>query len=64
MDKTVGRKFKLGEEPTDFAYWQSRPVEERLRTLETILREYHQWKNGYEPRLERVVRVARLSRFG
>ena len=61
MDKTVVRKFKLGEEPTDFAYWQSRPMEERLRTLETIRREYHQWRYGAEPEFQRVCRVVKRA---
>ena len=61
LDKTIVRKFKLGEEPTDFAYWQSRPMEERLRTLETIRREYHQWRYGAEPEFQRVCRVVKRT---
>jgi hypothetical protein len=44
---------------TDFAYWQSQPYHVRLATLEQIRREYHLWKYGAEPRLQRVCRIAK-----
>lgn len=61
IEKVV-RKFKMGEEPTDFAYWQGRPVEERLQALREIRREFHEWKYGDEPEFERVLKVTRPSR--
>ena len=49
----------LGQQPSDFAYWQTRPPEERLAALEEIRREYHRWRYGAEPRLQRVYSIAK-----
>lgn len=57
----VYRKVRLGEEGTDFAYWQSRPPHERLEALEDIREEYHLWKYGQEPRLQRVLTIVKRS---
>jgi hypothetical protein len=54
--KTV-KKVKLEEQPNDFAFWQSQPYHVRLAALEQIRREYHQWKYGTEPRLQRVYSI-------
>jgi hypothetical protein len=43
---------------SDFSYWQKRTYLERLEALEEIRREYHLWKHGAEPRLQRVLAVA------
>ena len=51
------KKYKIGEAPTDFAYWQSRPPIERLEALEEIRREYILWKYGTWPRFQRVCHV-------
>lgn len=51
MEKVVA-KFKLGEQPSDFAYWQTRTVQERIDALEQIRSEYHRWRYGAEPRLQ------------
>lgn len=53
----VYRKSRIGEEGSDFAYWQSRPPIERLEALEQIREEYHLWKYGQEPRLQRVYTI-------
>ena len=53
------RKFKLGEEPNDFAFWQAQPVEFRLSTLESIREEYNTWKYGSELRFQRVYRIVK-----
>lgn len=50
-------KHQSGKEPTDFAYWQSRPPLERLEALESIRREYILWKYGTWPRLQRVCHI-------
>ena len=59
MDKTQVRKVKTSEQPTDFAYWQSRTPQERLAALEAIRREYHLWHYGTEPRFQRVFRIVK-----
>ena len=45
----VVKKVSLTEQPKDFAYWQTRPYQERLEALEQIRREYHRWAYGGEP---------------
>ena len=36
IDKTIVRKFKLGEEPSDLAYWLTKTPLQRLETLEFL----------------------------
>jgi hypothetical protein len=55
MDKTAFRKVTLTTQGNDFAFWQSQSFRARLAALEAIRREYHQWKYGFEPRLQRVL---------
>ena len=55
----VVRRFKAKEQPTDFAYWQGQPYQVRLRALEDIRCEYHDWKYDAEPRLQRVYSVTK-----
>jgi len=58
IEKSV-TKVNLLKKPTDFAYWQSQPYLARLATLELIRREYHRWRYGAEPRLQRVHRIVK-----
>ena len=58
--KTV-TKVPVREQKSDFAYWQTQPYEIRLATLEQIRREYHQWRYGAEPRLQRIITIVRLK---
>jgi hypothetical protein len=53
----VVRKLNLRDQGTDFAYWQAQPAQARLAALEEIRQEYHRWKYGAEPRLQRVCSV-------
>ena len=55
----VVTKVNLYETKSDFAYWQTQPYEVRLTTLEQVRREYHEWKYGAEPRLQRVHTILR-----
>ena len=50
----IVRKFRVGEEPSDFAYWQTQPYARRLAALEEIRREYIIWKYGSELGFQRV----------
>lgn len=54
IEKVV-RKVRLEEQPSDFAYWQQQPYQARLAALEAIRQEYHRWKYGAEPGLQRVL---------
>lgn len=62
VDRTRMAVFKKGEEPSDVIYWLSRSVFERLSNLQTIRKEYNQWKYGTEPRLQRVYRVVKREK--
>ncbi|MGA3287256.1 MAG: hypothetical protein ABSD46_07510 [Bacteroidota bacterium] len=57
--KPVAHFYKKGEEPSDFAYWQSRPPEERLDALEEIRKEYNEWKYGSQQRLQRIYSIVK-----
>lgn len=59
MNKTVFKKYKIEEEPSDFAYWQTRPYTERLATLEAIREEYIRWRYDPQPRFQRVYRIVK-----
>ena len=50
---------RIGEAPSDTAYWRTQTPQARLAALEEIRREYHGWKHGAEPRLQRVYRVVK-----
>lgn len=55
----VVTKLNIHEQKSDFAYWQTQPYEARLAALEEIRREYHQWRYGAGPRLQRVYSVTK-----
>jgi hypothetical protein len=55
----VFKKVKLREQNSDFAYWQSRPYQERLAAWAEIRREFHGWQDDTEPRLERVPTITK-----
>jgi hypothetical protein len=58
----VVTKTKIGEEKSDFAYWQTKSYAERLAALEEIRREYNNWKyTDAEQRFQRVYRVVKLK---
>lgn len=66
MNRKVVKKVPLHQAGNDAAYWRSRPPQERLRTLESIRREYHDWpednaSHDHRPRLQRVCRVLKRS---
>ena len=53
----VVTKTTLKSSTSDVAYWRSRPYEARLAALETIRREFHQWKYHAQPRFQRVYTI-------
>jgi hypothetical protein len=55
----VVHKFTLGEQPTDFAYWQTQPYAARIAALEEIRRAYIAWKYGDDPGFQRVCTIVR-----
>jgi hypothetical protein len=56
---TKVRITRGGRPVTDFAYWQAQSPEARLLALEEIRREYHLWRYGAEPRLQRVCSIVK-----
>jgi len=52
-------KVSIRDQRSDFAYWQSQPYQVRLATLEQIRQEYHRWRYGAEPRLQRVYTIVK-----
>ena len=64
MEKTsrvekVVTQISVKEARSDYAYWQGQPFAARLAALEEIRREYHRWKFGAEPRLQRVYTIVK-----
>jgi hypothetical protein len=55
----VYRKTRIGEQGSDLDYWLSQPPAARFAALEQIRREYHAWKYGTEPRLQRVLTIVK-----
>lgn len=55
----VMTKYKLGEEPSDFAYWQTKSPLERLAALEAIRAEVIAWKYGINPGFHRVCKIVK-----
>ena len=50
----VAVRTKLGEPPTDLAYWLTQPPEARLAALEQIRQDFIRWKYDVQPRFQRV----------
>lgn len=57
----VGAKHRLGEEPGEIEQWSRMSGNERLAALVKMRARYLRWRYGVEPRLERVLRVARRA---
>lgn len=55
----VAQKFRLGEQPSDFAYWQAQPYEARLAALEQIRQEVIAWNYDSEPGFQRVYTIVK-----
>jgi hypothetical protein len=58
IEKVV-TKVNLGQQTSDFAFWQTQSYQARLDALEEIRQEYHRWRYGAEPRLAPVCRIFR-----
>lgn len=52
-------KVSIHRQKSDFAYWQTQPYQARLAALEQIRQEYHRWRYGAEPRLQRVYTIVK-----
>ncbi|MUG94452.1 hypothetical protein F7734_19555 [Scytonema sp. UIC 10036] len=57
----VVNKTNLNSSTSDAAYWRSQPYTVRLAALETIRREFHQWKYHAEPGFQRVYKIVKRA---
>ena len=55
----VVKVVQLKDKNTDFDYWRQQSVIDRLETIEEIRLEYHSWRYGGEPRLQRVCSIVK-----
>jgi len=55
------RKGKIQEmdRSFDLKFWQAQTPAARLAALEQIRQEYHRWRYGAEPRLQRVYTIVK-----
>ena len=51
------KKYKIGHQPNDFAYWQSKSYEQRIEALEQIRAEYNSWRYDAEQGFQRVCSI-------
>ena len=62
MEKVV-RIVPLHNQPSDYKYWVSRPVKERLEAIESLRSQYIEFKkDAIKPRLQRICRVIKSQR--
>ncbi len=57
--QAIFKKVKIEEVGNDFAFWQSKTPEERLKALEEIRKEYNSWKYGTDEGFQRVYRFVK-----
>lgn len=62
IDRTVVSIHKLGEEPREIAYWQTRPPEERLAAVWPLTRSAWALKAAASPNDETFDAESRLPR--
>jgi hypothetical protein len=55
----VVTKINFQQQTSDFAYWQTQSYQARIDALEEIRQEYHRWRYGAEPRLQRVYTIVK-----
>jgi hypothetical protein len=53
--------FRVGDEPSEVESWQNLTGDERLAALIDMRSRYFRWKYGTEPRLERLLTIARRA---
>ena len=55
--KKIVKKYKMGEQPGDFAFWQTKSYHERLEALEQIRSEYNTWRYNAKQGFQRVYKI-------
>lgn len=49
----------LKDNSTDFAYWSTRSMQERLEAIEILRQQYFKLKKDVQPGLQRVCRIVK-----
>ncbi len=57
LDKTAGKKVKLGQETPAYVYWQTQIIDKRISAIEFLRKQV----NGTQSRLQRVYRITKLT---
>ncbi|MBI1299919.1 hypothetical protein GC175_33765 [bacterium] len=55
----VVRKYRVGEQPSEYSYWQTQSPEARIAALEQIRKQYNNWKHDARPGFQRVYRIVK-----
>jgi hypothetical protein len=58
IEKTYA-KVDFHDTKTDLAYWLNQSYQVRLEAVEQIRKEFHKWKYGAEPRLQKVCSIVK-----
>ena len=61
--KKVVTKVKLTDKKADAAYWRKQPYLARLAALEELREEYHRWRYGGEPQMQKVMKIIKLKKM-
>ena len=57
----VVNKYKIGEQPKDLSFWQSKSYQERIDALEQIRQEYNQWRYPAEQGIKKVYKIIKQT---
>lgn len=60
MEKVI-KITSLKDNNTDFAYWSTKSLNERLDTIEILRQQYFSIKKDVQPRLQRICRIINQS---
>ncbi len=60
MEKVL-KIVPLRQQPSDYGYWISRPVSERIDAIEILRNQYISFKKGVKPGLQRFCRVVKQT---
>jgi hypothetical protein len=55
----VVNKYRVGEQPSEYSFWQTKSPEDRITALEQIRKQYNNWKYDARPRFQRVYRIVK-----
>lgn len=59
MIAKVVQVTRMNQPASDYAYWRSRPIQERIDALEALRQQYIEFRKDVYPGLQRVLRVVK-----